>query len=252
MPASADPSRQGAGPPSGATGPASLDPRSPSFFVPFGIGVVLMALAYFGIKGIESSTGPWAIQAAQRGIAGSGLPAADRAALTLQIERLATGIDSGALDAQSAVDGVDGLLKDPLIQLLLLEDVRRTRLPESGLTDEEKAAGAATLEELMTLVHANLVDGAQANDVLGPLREVSESGAPAQLDDPALRALLGRALRKSAGVDTKLKDAADLAPVNRATLLDGYRGRIDEIVGVRVPARGDASSVSEPAPGPKR
>ena len=75
MPASADPSPRGAGIPPGDPGPASLDPRSPSFFVPFGIGVVLMALAYFGIKAIESSTGPWAIQAAQRGIADSGLPA---------------------------------------------------------------------------------------------------------------------------------------------------------------------------------
>ncbi len=231
MPASADPSRRGAEPAPGDPGPASLDPRSPSFLVPFGIGAVLMALAYFGIKGIESSTGPWAIQAAQRGIAGSGLPAEDRAALTLQIERLAEGVDSGSLDAQSAVGGVDGLLKDPLIELLLLEDVRRTRLSKSGLTDAEKAAGVAALEEFMSLVHAGLVDSAQANDVLGPMREVSRSGAPAQLDDAALRALLGRAVRKSAGVDAKLKDAADLAPVNRAMLLDGYRGRIDGIVG---------------------
>ena len=231
MPASADPSPRGAGLPPGDPGPASLDPRSPSFFVPFGIGVVLMALAYFGIKGIESSTGPWAIQAAQRGIADSGLPAEDRAALTLQIERLAAGVDSGALDAQSAVGGVDGLLKDPLIELLLLEEVRRALLPGSGLTDEEKAAGAAALEEFMSLVHAKLVDQAQAKDVLGPMREVPESGAPAQLDDSALRALLGRAVRKSAGVDEKLKGATELEPVDRAMLLDGFRGKIDEIVG---------------------
>lgn len=231
MPASADPSPRGAGLPPGDPGPASLDPRSPSFFVPFGIGVVLMALAYFGIKGIESSTGPWAIQAAQRGIADSGLPAEDRAALTLQIERLAAGVDSGALDAQSAVGGVDGLLKDPLIELLLLEEVRRALLPGSGLTDEEKAAGAAALEELMSLVHAKLVDQAQAKDVLGPMREVPESGAPAQLDDSAMRALLGRAVRKSAGVDEKLKGATELEPVDRAMLLDGFRGKIDEIVG---------------------
>lgn len=231
MSTSADPSRRGAGLPPGDPGPASLDPRSASFLVPFGIGVVLVALAYFGIKGIEASTGPWAIQAAQRGIAGSGLPAEDRAALTLQIERLAEGVGSGSLDAQSAVGGVDGLLKDPLIQLLLLEDVRRTRLPESGLTDEEMAAGAEALEELMSLVHAELVDKAQANDVLGPMREISESGEPAELDDTALRALLGRAVRRSAGVDAKQKDEADLAPVNRAMLLDGYREQIDEIVG---------------------
>lgn len=231
MPASADPSPRGAGLPPGDPGPASLDPRSPSFFVPFGIGVVLMALAYFGIKGIESSTGPWAIQAAQRGIADSGLPAEDRAALTLQIERLAAGVDSGALDAQSAVGGVDGLLKDPLIELLLLEEVRRTLLPGSGLTDEEKAAGAAALEELMSLVHAKLVDQAQAKDVLGPMREVPEGGAPAQLDDAALRALLGRAVRKSTGVDEKLKGATELEPVDRAMLLDGFRAKIDEIVG---------------------
>ena len=53
MAANADPTHRSAGDP----GPASLDPRSASFLVPFGIGVVLMALAYFGIKGIESSTG---------------------------------------------------------------------------------------------------------------------------------------------------------------------------------------------------
>ena len=72
MAANADPTHQGDGLPPGDPGPASLDPRSASFLVPFGIGVVLMALAYFGIKGIEASTGTWAIQAAQRGIATSG------------------------------------------------------------------------------------------------------------------------------------------------------------------------------------
>lgn len=231
MTANADPTHQGAGLAPGDPGPASLDPRSASFLVPFGIGVVLMALAYFGIKGIESSTGTWAIQAAQRGIATSGLPAQDRAALTLQVERLAAGVEGGTLDAQSAVGGVDGLLKDPLIQLLLLEDVRQTRLSGSGLSEEEKEAGAAALEEVMTLVHAGLVDGAQANDVLGAMREISETGAPAQLDDAALRELLGRALHKASGVDKKLKDAADLVPVNREMLLNGYASLIDGIVG---------------------
>lgn len=231
MAANTDPIRQGAGPPLGEPGPASLDPRSASFLVPFGIGVVLMALAYFGIKAIENSTGPWAIQAAQHGIATSGLPAQDRAALTLQIERLSAGVENGILDAQSAVGGVDGLLKDPLIELLLLEDVRRTRLSGSGLSDEEKAAGAAALDEIMTLVHAGLVDVAQAKDVLGAIRATSESGTPAQLDDTALRELLGRAVRKAAGVDKQLKDAADLVPVNREMLLNGYASRIDEILG---------------------
>ena len=231
MAANADPTRQSAGPPLVAPGPASLDPRSASFLVPFGLGVVLMALAYFGIKAIEKSTGPWAIQAAQNGIATSGLPVQDRAALTLQIERLSAAVESGTLDAQSAVGGVDGLLKDPLIELLLFEDVRRTRLSGSGLSEEEKAAGAAALDEIMTLVHAGLVDVAQAKDVLGTMRATSESGTPAQLDDTALRELLGRAVRKAAGVDQQLKDAADLVPVNREMLLNGYASRIDGIVG---------------------
>ena len=126
---------------------------------------------------------------------------------------------------------MDGLLKDPLIQLLLLEDVRQTLLPGSGLSEQEKEAGAAALEEVMTLVHAGLVDGAQANDVLGAMRESSESGAPAQLGDDALRELLGRAARKASGVDKKLKDAANLVPVNREMLLNGYASLIDGIVG---------------------
>lgn len=231
MAASADPTQSGKGLPPGDPGPASLDPRSPSFLIPFGIGVVLVALAYFGIKSIESSTGPWAIQAAQRGIAGSGLPAEDRAALTLEIERLAGGVDSGSVDAQSAVGGVDGLLKEPLIQLLLLQDVRTNRLPASGLSDEEKSVGEETLARLMSLVDAGLVDGAQANDVLGPMREVAESGEPASLDDDALRALLGRAVRKAGGVDDKVLKEATLRDVDRDVLLGGFRERIDGIVG---------------------
>ena len=38
-------------------------------------------------------------------------------------------------------------------------------------------------------------------------------------------------MRKSARVDEKLKGATELEPVDRAMLLDGFRGKIDEIVG---------------------
>ena len=128
------------------------------------------------------------------------------------------------------------MLKDPLIQLLLLEDVRQTRLSGSGLSEEEKEAGAAALEEVMTLVHAGLVDGAQANDVLGVMREISESGAPAQLDDAALRDSSARLAQGVRGRQ-ELKDAADLVPVNREMLLNGYASLIDGIVGASTPGR---------------
>lgn len=211
-------------------GPASLDPRSSAFLVPFGIGVVLVALAFFGIKSIESSTGPWAIQAAQRGLAGSGLPTTDRAALTLQIERLSKAVDAGTVDAQSAVGGVDGLLKDPLFQLLLLDDVRTTRLSGSALSDQAKAAGAADLATLMSYVDAGLVDGATAYKVLGPMGEAPTDGVPAELDEAQLTELLARAKREVDSVEPKKVKAATLTTHDAESLLGRYAERIDAII----------------------
>lgn len=211
-------------------GPKSLNPRSRAFLVPFGIGVAVLAIAWFGLKSIERSSGPWAVQAARKGVAESGLPASDRAALTVQVERLAAAVDSGAIDARAAVGGVDGLLKDPLIPLLQLVEVRDGRLAASGLDEAERAAARGVLDQTLSMLDAGLLNRGHAVKILGPLLAVPEDGTPPALDDAGLRALVARAKAEVEGVNPGLVKETTLAPVSRDGLLARFRERIDGVV----------------------
>lgn len=210
--------------------PASLNPMSAGCLIPFGIGLVLVVAAYLGVRSIEQHTGPWAIQSAQKGIQESGLPQRDRAALTIEVERLNTAYESGSIDAVGVVKGIDGILKEPLIPLLTLEDARVRRLPASGLSAEDKAAGDATLATFMGYARAEVVARSTIFDVMGPLALVGTDGVPPVIDDDALSGILGRAAHEIAEVPPlKLKEA-NLLEVTRESLFNALEKRVTKVV----------------------
>jgi len=214
----------------GSDGPKTLRVSSPGFYIPFGIALVLIATAWVGLQGIVSSTGPWAIQAAQKGLAESGLPSTDRAELTLEIERLNAALSAESVEVQAAVSGVDGLLKEPLIPQLLIQDVIGRRLPASGFDDAQQAAARETLQTFASYVDAGLLNYGHGIKVLGPLTSVSDDGAPPELDDAGLTELVTRASKELELITpAQLKDLK-LKPVSRKRLLDDYAARIDGIL----------------------
>ncbi len=210
--------------------PKTLKVGSPGFLIPFAIALVVIAAAWLGLQGIVRSTGPWAIQAAQKGLAASGLPSADRAALTLEIERLNVALQGETVKVQSAVSGVDGLLKEPLIPQLLLQDVMDRRLDESGLDESARANGRATLTKFASYVDAGILNYGHGIKVLGPLTTVGDDGAPPELDDAGLVELVTRATKEIELVTPARLAGVKLKTVSRQGLLDGYRTRIDGIL----------------------
>lgn len=221
--------------------PASLDPRSPGCWIPFGIFGVIVLAAVFGFQQIVSSTGPWAIASARNAVAESGLPEADRAAVLAEIARLEGALESGDLDARGVTMGVDGVLREPLIPLLALDDARARRIPASGLTAEEASAADAVLAETASLFDAGLIRRPQLIQVLGPLARTSVDDAAdageapgaaprVPLDDAALRALVERAAAVNAGVDEAMRDESSLRPVDRELLLERLRAHVDAVL----------------------
>jgi len=221
--------------------PASLDPRSPGCWIPFGIFAVIVVAAVLGFQQIVRSTGPWAISSARNAVAASGLPETDRSAILAEIARLEAGLEGGDLDAQGVTKGVDGVLREPLIPLLSLDDVRTRRIPASGLPAGEKAAAAAVLAETASLFDAGLVRRQQLIRVLGPLAEVSADeaqdgdGEPRAveliaMDDAALRALVERAAAVNGAVDATMRAEATLRPIDRALLLERLGAHVDAVL----------------------
>ena len=217
--------------PDDSTPPPSLKPLSPSCLVPFGILFAVCAAAFMGIRSIERNTGPWSILAAKKGIAESGLPELDRAALTLQLERLNAAFEAEKIPTQDLVSGVDAILKEPLIGELVLEDARVRRIPASGLTDDEKVEADAALATVLSYSHVTLIEPVTLYKVLGALNEVGTDGVPAVLDDGQLRELVGRAKLAIKNVTTEEINNANAGPATRAVLLADLSERVDGIVG---------------------
>lgn len=217
--------------------PSSLDPRSAGCWIPFGLFAAFVCAAIFGFQYIVDSTGPWAIASARNAVAESGLPEADREALLSEIARLEGAMERGDLDARGVTQGVDGVLREPIIPLLALDDVRTRRVPPSGLTAAERAAAASALAETASLFDAGLLRRRGLIRILGPLAEErdaepSEDAAvePLDLDDDALRALVARAAEVNASVDEAALAEVTLRPIDRALLLERLGAHIDAII----------------------
>lgn len=217
-------------PDSNDDGPKVLNVGSAGFLIPFGIAIAVIVAAWLGLQGIVKSTGPWAIQAAQKGLVESGLPALDRAALTVEIERLNAALVKEAVAVPAAVQGVDGLLKEPLIPQLLIQDVIDRRLPASGLDEEARASARASLGTFASYVDAGLLNYGHGVKVLGPLTSVADNGRPPALDDAGLVGLVTRAEDEIRRIEPKQLAAATLRTVTRTSLIEGYRARIDGIL----------------------
>lgn len=211
-------------------GPKVLKVGSAGFLIPFGIALVVIAAAWLGLQGIVKATGPWAIKAAEKGIAESGLPALDRAALTLEIERLNAALAEQAVAVPLAVQGVDGLLKEPLIPQLLIQDIIDRRLPESGLDETARVSASTSLASFASYVDAGLLNYGHSIKVLGPLTSVAEDGQPPSLDDGALVELITRAEDEIRRVPADKLGAATLQTVTRRSLMEAYRAKIDRIL----------------------
>ena len=102
--------RRGAGSRLATPAPRAWILARASFFVPFGIGVVLMALAYFGIKRHRvRPRAPGPSRPARGDRRDLRLPAQDLRRALVPGRATRRGRRGGTLDAQSAVGGVDGL-----------------------------------------------------------------------------------------------------------------------------------------------
>ena len=213
-----------------APGPPSLDPTSASCLVPFGIGLLVVFVAWLGLRSIREHTGPWAVQAAKTAIDRSGLQERDRSALREGVERLEYAFDAEEIGAQEVVQGVEGILENALIPKLAIEDARVRRLPASGLSSEFKARADSTLAEFSSLAEDELVQQSRVYMVLGPLGMVPDDGSPPTLSDEELRELVGRAETAVDSVDERLLGTRSGQAVTRESLLDAFAKHVDAIV----------------------
>ena len=211
-------------------GPPSLDPTSASCLIPFGIGLVVVFVAWLGLRSIREHTGPWAVQAAKTAIDRSGLQDRDRSALREGVDRLERAFDAGEIDAQEVVEGVEGILENALIPKLAIEDARVRRLPASELTAEFQERADTVLAQLSSLAETELLEQSRVYMVLGPLGMVPDDGSPPVLSDEELRELVGRAESAIESIDDRRLATWSREPVTRETLLNGFRRHVDAIV----------------------
>lgn len=211
-------------------GPPSLDPTSAGCLVPFGIGLVVIFVAWLGLRSIREHTGPWAVQAAKTAIDRSGLQERDRTALRDGVDRLESSFDAGRIDAQQVVDGVEGILENALIPKLAIEDARVRRLPASGLSSEFQQRADATLAEFLGLVEVELLETSQVYRALGPLAMVPDDGSPPELSDGELRRLVGRTEVAIDSIDERRRGMKTVRKVTRETLLEDFERHVDAIV----------------------
>ncbi|MEM6672616.1 MAG: hypothetical protein AAF726_07210 [Planctomycetota bacterium] len=212
----------------------TLDPTSLGCILPGALAVLVFGLAWMGIQSLKKSSGIMSIQAAEFGLQSSGLPADAKAPFEAQVDRIRRAHESENLDAQGAVEGVKGLLATRTIELLVVDDVRARRLPASGLSAEERAAGDAALERLATSLDAETLRVDSLIEVLGPLTEVPEDGSVVPLDDAGLRALLERADAALAEIDDP---ESPPRPVDAAALLSRFEQHVDTTLASRSGAR---------------
>lgn len=207
--------------------PPSLKPFSAGCLVPVFLALVVLGLAYMGLQKIVDNTGPWALQAADKALLDSGVPAAQRAAFGVELERLRVALDTEKLGSSDVVNGVAGLLESPILPLLVMNDVVDRRLPASGLTAEEKSDVRAALTRVEEAAEAELLIYQDLVKVLGPLGRTEEEGGPqAELSDAELLEMAERA--RSATVEMSIP-RVDAEPTNEV-LLQRYREHVDAVL----------------------
>lgn len=224
--------------------PATLNPLSAGCLVPVFLALAVMGLAYLGLQKIVSNTGPWALQAADKALADSGLPEVQTAPFSLEVARLRTAYDAEKLDSTEVVNGVAGLLETPILPLLILNDVVERRLPASGLDEAKREEFVDAAAEFSRFADAQRVPYQGLIKVLGPLARPEEEGGPVDtLTDEDLTAMAARArasvqeIRDAAKAKNELLADGDLpAEVpDIGILLGRYRDHVDAVLAGSAP-----------------
>ncbi|MGK0483314.1 MAG: hypothetical protein ACJAQ3_003297 [Planctomycetota bacterium] len=212
--------------------PASLKPFSAGCLVPVFLALAVIGLAYMGLQKIVSSTGPWALQAADKALLEAGLPETQRAEFGAEVARLREAFDAETLESSSVVNGVAGLLETPILPLLILNDVVDRRLPASGLNEAQKAELMAAIADFSAAADTQALKYQDMITVLGPLARSEEEGGPKQeLDDKEFLAMAERARTATARIEVP---KLDTMPTFNA-LLERYRDHVDAVLAGTAP-----------------
>ncbi|MEM8709930.1 MAG: hypothetical protein AAGG01_03180 [Planctomycetota bacterium] len=212
--------------------------------VPVLLALAVMGLAYLGLQKIVSNTGPWALQAADKALADSGLPTEQTAPFSLEVARLRTAYDAESLDSTEVVNGVAGLLETPILPLLILNDAVERRLPSSGLDEAQRAEFLEATAEFSRFADAQRVPYQGLIQVLGPLARTEEEGGPVDtLTDDDFVAMAARArtsvqeIRDAAKAKNESLDEGQLpADVpDIGILLARYRDHVDAVLAGSAP-----------------
>ncbi len=217
-------------------------------------GCLWMSLVLIIVGGIlawwvSKNWRPWLADfgsdAIKQSLDASDLPAAEKAEIGVEVDRLATAFREGKITLEQSAEIVRQIAQSPLATSLIVSVVDTKYLASSGLSDEEKAAGRTTLRRFARGVIDNKIPEASRDVTLQHLAEKKGEGQwelKDRVTDDELRAFL-----TAAKADSDVAQIAEEPEVIDPS--EELRRIVDEALGVAAapPAEGAAPAV-EPAP----
>lgn len=125
----------------------------------------------------------------------SGLPAEEQAEVMTEVDRIADAFESGELTLEESGQLIQDLAKSPVISLILVSVVEQSYLNNSGLDEEQRAAGSVAIQRFSRGVADGSIDASAIDEMMQHVADRDADGkwqlrSRDQVSDDDLRALI--------------------------------------------------------------